>query len=79
MLFREQAAAALSEIGFRVSPATLASKASRGTGPRYVRFNGRVLYQWRDLTAWAEAQVTPGIISAAEVTDGLLRRLLERT
>jgi hypothetical protein len=49
LLSREQVAAALSELGFKMSVATLASKASRGSGPRYVKFNGRTLYCWADV------------------------------
>jgi hypothetical protein len=76
-LGREAAAEALSEIGYRTAPATLATKASRGLGPPYVRYGNRVLYRWGDLKAWAEASSTPGIPSASEVTTMLMRRLIE--
>lgn len=59
MLPRAEGAATLTEAGFPIAPATLATKASRGGGPPFVKFNGRVLYRWGDLLAWAQAQTSP--------------------
>lgn len=53
-LTRYQIAAALTEAGFPVSPATLSSKACRGGGPPYQRFHGRAMYQWGTALQWAK-------------------------
>lgn len=56
---RKLLAAALTAEGFPITEKTLATKASRGGGPPYRRFNGRALYRWGDALAWAEATATP--------------------
>jgi hypothetical protein len=56
MLTREKGATALSDLGYPVTKATLATLATRGGGPLYRRFGKRVLYRFRDLTDWAEAR-----------------------
>lgn len=39
---------------------TLANWRSSGTGPRYLKVNGRVLYRVRDIEAWESAHtITP--------------------
>lgn len=38
-----------------VSTATLAQHRSRGTGPKFVKAGGRVLYRWSDVDAWLDA------------------------
>lgn len=52
-LTRKQLSAALEERGYRISPATLATKATRGGGPPYSVFCGRALYQWGPALTWA--------------------------
>ncbi len=66
LLCREQAARALTEAGYPTSPATLATKASRGGGPIYRRFGNRVLYTWAELLAWAESQTSSPRRSTSE-------------
>ena len=66
MLTRQVGAAALTEAGRPTSPATLATKATRGDGPPYVKFGRRVLYRWGDLLAWAEARTTKPRTSTSE-------------
>ena len=63
---RREAAKALSEAGFPVSPATLATKATRGSGPKYHLFGRVPLYRWRDLKLWADAKLSPPISSSPE-------------
>lgn len=48
-LSRDQVAAALCELGYRMSVATLASKASRGSGPPYVKFGAVSLGRRHDV------------------------------
>jgi hypothetical protein len=57
-LTRPEASVALKAKGFDVSPATLASLATRGGGPRYRVFMGTARYRWGDLLPWAEARST---------------------
>ena len=54
---RQEMAEALTEAGYKTSPATLATLATRGGGPRYVKYNGRVLYEPEEGFAWAESRV----------------------
>jgi hypothetical protein len=58
-LTRERVAAALTALGYPVSPRTLATKATRGGGPPYTLFGRRALYRWGDALAWAESLTTP--------------------
>jgi hypothetical protein len=66
MLTRDKGAAALSDIGYPVTKATLATLASRGGGPIYSRFGKRVLYRWDNLLSWAEARCTEPRRSTSE-------------
>jgi hypothetical protein len=66
LLRRESCAAALSEAGFPISKATLATKAVRGGGPPFRRFNRVPLYRWGDALDWARAQLGPVIRSTSE-------------
>jgi hypothetical protein len=57
LLTRMATAAALTSAGYPISPATLATKATRGGGPPYCFFAGRTLYRWGDALNWARARV----------------------
>jgi hypothetical protein len=59
MLSRHATAAILSAMGFRITPATLATKASRGGGPPYQLFGRTTIYRWGSALAWAESLLTP--------------------
>jgi hypothetical protein len=63
---RKQVARALTDAGYPVSPATLASAATRGGGPPFQHFGPRVLYRWRDAIKWAQSRLTPPILSTSE-------------
>jgi hypothetical protein len=58
LLNRRDLAAALTAAGYEVSPATLATKASRGGGPPFRRFGRVPLYSWGDGLAWAQARLS---------------------
>lgn len=58
-LTRAEAAAFLSERGFRVAYATLNKYATVGGGPLFESFGRRPLYRLTDLLAWAAAKTTP--------------------
>jgi hypothetical protein len=66
LLRRDQVAAALTEAGFPISKATLATKASRGNSPPYRCFGRIPLYRWGDALAWAEARMTSPRHSTSE-------------
>jgi hypothetical protein len=65
-LTRECTAEALTSLGYKVAPKTLATKATRGGGPPYSLFGGRALYRWGDALAWAESLTTPARRSTSE-------------
>jgi hypothetical protein len=61
LLTRDQTAVALTQAGFPVRSATLATKACRGGGPEFKLFGTRPMYRWGDALAWAQAKLTaPG-------------------
>jgi hypothetical protein len=66
LLTRDANAAALTESGYPTSPKTLATKASRGGGPRFRHFGPRVLYRWGDALDWAENRLGPVVGSTSE-------------
>jgi hypothetical protein len=67
LLTRRAVAAALTEAGYPTSAATLATKASRGGGPRFRRYGRRPLYRWIDAVSWAEARLGPTITCTSEL------------
>jgi hypothetical protein len=68
LLTREALAEALTEAGFPISKATLATKASRGGGPAYRKYGPRPLYRWADALGWARSKLGPVVTSTAERT-----------
>jgi hypothetical protein len=73
LLPRNQAAAALTEAGYPISPARLSTKATRGGGPPFRLFGRKPLYRWRDTLAWAESRLSPPRRSTSEA-DAAFRR-----
>jgi hypothetical protein len=71
LLTRAALAEALTEAGFPVSRATLATKASRGGGPPFRKFGPRALYQWRLGLEWAKSKLGPEVGSTAELEANL--------
>jgi hypothetical protein len=67
LLTRQEGAKALTEAGYPTSPATLATKVSRGGGPRYHLYSGRAIYRWSDLLAWAQARISDSRCSSSEI------------
>jgi hypothetical protein len=66
LLNRRDLAAALTAAGYEISPATLATKATRGGGPPFRRFGRVPLYCWGDGLAWAQARLSRLISNASE-------------
>ena len=44
------------QAGFPISKSTLEQRAFRRDGPPYYLFNGRALYIWEEVLAWATAK-----------------------
>lgn len=57
-LTRRKTADKLTEAGFPVTEATLATKASRGGGPPFQKFGTRALYSWADALLWAKGRLS---------------------
>ena len=66
LLTRDAAAAALTAAGYPVKAKTLATKASRGGGPKYRLFGSKPLYRWGDALAWAQSKLSEPISSSSE-------------
>ena len=67
LLRRQALAQALTKYGFPTTPATLATKASRGGGPLF-RLYGRIpLYRWSDALAWAESRLSCPVNSTSQL------------
>jgi hypothetical protein len=66
LLTRNAAAAALTEAGYPTSPATLATKATRGGGPPFRRYGSRPLYKWGDALRWAQSRLGPLICNTSQ-------------
>src|SRR6185312_13824342 len=66
LLTRRQTADALTAIGCRISPATLASMATRGGGPPYSKWGQKPLHRWSDVLSWAASRLGPPRRSSAE-------------
>jgi len=66
LLRRRAAADALTEAGYPISMTTLATMASRGTGPQFRLFGRIPLYRWGDVLEWAETRTSPSARSVAE-------------
>ena len=67
LLKRSETADALTESGFPTSPATLATKATRGGGPPFMLYGRTPLYRWGDFLEWARSRLTKPIRSTSEM------------
>ena len=66
LLTRNAVAAMLTDAGFPVSPATLATKATRGGGPPFQYFGPRVLYRWGSALEWAHSRLSDPVSNTSE-------------
>ena len=69
LLSRKDAAELLTRMGFKTSPATLATKASRGGGPTFQCWGKKPLYRPDDLIKWATARLKRPKQSTSERDD----------
>ena len=56
------------ECGFKVAPATLDTKRSRGGGPKFRRLGPRVVYERQELLDWAHKSLSPPFANTAEAS-----------
>jgi hypothetical protein len=63
---RASLAAELIRAGIPISPATLATKATRGGGPPYRLFGRRPLYRWGDALEWANGLLSVPVANTSE-------------
>jgi hypothetical protein len=57
---------ALTAAGYPVRAKTLATKATRGGGPRYRLFGSRPLYGWGDALDWARARLSEPVTNTSQ-------------
>ena len=66
LLTRTRIAEALTSAGYPTSPATLATKVTRGGGPPYRMYGPRALYRWGDALEWAQSRMSQPRRSSSE-------------
>lgn len=64
---KEQSHYLLEKHGVKVSPSTLACKATRGGGPLFVKFGARVLSTPEWLDAWVKSELSAPRSNTSEV------------
>ena len=64
LLTRTRIAEALTSAGYPTSPATLATKVTRGGGPPYRMYGPRALYRWGDALEWAQIRTRQAMPNA---------------
>jgi hypothetical protein len=67
-LTRPATAEELTKAGFPISPATLATKATRGGGPPYQKFGPRVIYTWGPTLEWARSRLSAPVSNTSEAS-----------
>jgi hypothetical protein len=67
LLKRSETANALTESGFPTSPATLATKATRGGGPPFRLYGRTPLYRWGDSLEWAHGRLSKPVRTTSEL------------
>jgi hypothetical protein len=65
-LTRPDAARFLSEHGFQIASATLATMATRGGGPEYEYFGRRPIYRPAKLLEWAHSRLSRPVRNTSE-------------
>lgn len=68
LLNRKQLADALTERGFTISHATLATQATRGGGPPFVQWGRFPRYRWGTSLQWAQTRLGKPIASTSGIT-----------
>jgi hypothetical protein len=66
LLTREDNAAALTAAGYKTSKTTLATLATRGGGPPFMKYGKHVVYRFGDSLVWAKGKLRPPVRSTSE-------------
>jgi hypothetical protein len=66
LLTRAELAKVLTNAGFPISQATLATKATRGGGPAYEVWGRKPLYRWGRSLDWARSRLSAPVRSTSE-------------
>lgn len=66
-LTRRATAEALTAAGYPVTLSTLATMATRGNGPPFMRFGRRPIYRWGDVLEWAIGRTSKPVHSTSEL------------
>ena len=66
LLPRKAISAVLTEAGFKTSAATLATYATRGGGPEYVKYGRTPLYRVAAALSWAQGRLSAPMHSTSE-------------
>lgn len=69
LLTRREAAAYLTERGFRIAATTLGKLAVVGNSPKYRRWGRLALYATADLDTWSEARLGNARSNTSQVTN----------
>ena len=67
LLRRDDLAKALTAVGYPITTATLATRATRGGSPPYRLWGRYPLYRWGDALAWAEGRLSKPVTSTSEL------------
>jgi hypothetical protein len=67
ILSRAAVAEALTALGYPTTQATLATFATRGSGPAFRKFGHKPLYRWGDVVDWARSKTSKPVHSTAEL------------
>jgi hypothetical protein len=67
MLSRNECAEALTQHGYPITEKTLATRVTRGGGPKYFIFNKKARYRWGTAFAWAQAAMSPEVQLSSEL------------
>ena len=66
-LRRKEFAAALTNEGYKIAPATLSTLASRGGGPPFRKFGRYPIYDFEEGLDWARNRCSPPVTSTSEL------------
>jgi hypothetical protein len=66
LLTRRQLAAALTAAGYPTAEGTLATKATRGGGPPYLKYGPKTIYRWGTSLGWARDRLVPARTNTSE-------------
>jgi hypothetical protein len=67
MFGRKALAKALTDAGLKTAASTLATRATRGGGPKFRRYGRYPIYRWGDALEWAQSRLSRPVTSTSEL------------